>query len=55
MARILQVHVMTVYSYIRLGKSDAARLGRRYRIVSEERKLFIESSHTEESTGHKPK
>lgn len=48
-------HVMTVHSYIRLGKLDAVRLGRRYRIVPEEPKLLIESSRTEKSTRHKTK
>lgn len=54
-AGILQVHVLTVYSYIRLGKLDAVRLGRRYRIIPEELKLFIESNRSEKSTRHKTK
>ena len=43
-AGILQVHVLTVYSYIRRGSLDAVRLGRSYRIVPEELALFIESN-----------
>jgi excisionase family DNA binding protein len=54
-AKLLQVHVMTVYSYIRLGKLDAVRLGRRYRIIPEELKLFIESNRSQKSTRYKAK
>ena len=43
-AKILQVHVLTVYSYIRQGNLDAVRLGRSYRIVPEDLTLFIESN-----------
>ena len=43
-AGILQVHVLTVYSYIRRGSLDAVRLGRSYRIIPEELALFIESN-----------
>lgn len=43
-AGILQVHVLTVYSYIRQGKLDAIRLGRSYRIVPGELEHFIESN-----------
>jgi excisionase family DNA binding protein len=31
-SEILQIHVLTVYSYIRQGKLGAVRLGRSYRI-----------------------
>jgi len=41
-AGILQVHVLTIYSYIRQGKLDAVRLGRRYRIIPKELTRFIE-------------
>ncbi|MFC1847548.1 helix-turn-helix domain-containing protein [Chloroflexota bacterium] len=41
-AGILQVHILTVYSYIRQGKLDAIRLGRSYRIIPEELTRFIE-------------
>ncbi|MFC2047685.1 helix-turn-helix domain-containing protein, partial [Chloroflexota bacterium] len=44
MAEILQVHVLTVYSYIRQGKLDAIRLGRRYRIIPKDLTRFIESN-----------
>ena len=43
-AGILQVHVLTVYNYIRRGDLDAVRLGRSYRIIPEELMLFIESN-----------
>jgi len=43
-AGILQVHVLTVYSYIRRGELDAIRLGRSYRIVPKDLELFIESN-----------
>ena len=43
-AALLQVHVLTVYSYIRRGKLDAVRLGRSYRITPEDLALFIESN-----------
>jgi len=42
-AEILQVHVLTVYSYIRQGKLDAVRIGRSYRIMPEDLSHFIES------------
>ena len=43
-AEILQVHVLTVYSYIRRGSLPAVRLGRSYRIVPEDLTSFIESN-----------
>lgn len=43
-AGILQVHVLTVYSYIRQGKLDAIRLGRNYRIIPKDLERFIESN-----------
>jgi excisionase family DNA binding protein len=43
-AEILQVHVLTIYSYIRRRKLDAVRLGRNYRIIPEELTRFIESN-----------
>ncbi len=43
-AEILQVHVLTVYGYIRKRKLDAVRLGRNYRIIPEELTRFIESN-----------
>ena len=43
-AKILQIHVLTVYSYIRQGKFDAVRLGRTYRIVPEDLDRFVESN-----------
>ena len=43
-ASILQVHVLTIYSYIRRGKLNAIRLGRSYRIIPEDLNHFIESN-----------
>ena len=43
-AEILQVHVLTIYSYIRRGKLDAVRLGRSYRIIPKDLTRFIESN-----------
>ncbi|MFC1903775.1 helix-turn-helix domain-containing protein [Chloroflexota bacterium] len=43
-AEILQVHVLTIYSYIRRGKIDAIRLGRSYRVIPEDLAQFIEAS-----------
>jgi excisionase family DNA binding protein len=43
-AGILQVHVLTIYSYIRRGKLDAVRLGRSYRIIPKDLARFIESN-----------
>ena len=43
-AGILQVHVLTIYSYIRRGKLDAIRLGRSYRIIRRDLMRFIESN-----------
>jgi excisionase family DNA binding protein len=48
-AEILQVHVLTVYSYIRQGKLDAIRLGRCYRIIPKDLTRFIESSRINKS------
>lgn len=43
-AEILQVHVLTIYGYIRRGKLDAVRLGRSYRIIPIDLTRFIESN-----------
>ena len=43
-ADILQVHVLTVYSYIRQDRLNAVRLGRNYRIVPNDLTLFIDSN-----------
>lgn len=48
-ARILQVHVLTIYSYIRRGKLDAIRLGRSYRIIPKDLTRFIESNRIKNS------
>ena len=49
-ADILQIHVLTVYSYIRQGRLDAVRLGRNYRIVPNDLALFIDSNRIKKST-----
>jgi len=54
-AQILQVHVLTIYSYIRRGKLDAIRLGRSYRIIPEDLTRFIESNRIKKSTSHREK
>ncbi|MFC2019857.1 helix-turn-helix domain-containing protein [Chloroflexota bacterium] len=46
-ADILQVHVLTVYGYIRRGRLDAVRLGRNYRIIPHDLALFIDSNRTQ--------
>jgi len=43
-AGILQVHVLTIYNYIRQGRLDAIHLGRSYRIIPKDLTRFIESN-----------
>jgi excisionase family DNA binding protein len=43
-AGILQVHILTIYSYIREGRLDAIRLGRSYRITPQDLEQFIEAN-----------
>jgi excisionase family DNA binding protein len=43
-AEILQIHVLTVYHYIRSGKLSAIRLGRSYRIVQDDLNHLIEAN-----------
>jgi excisionase family DNA binding protein len=50
-AEILQIHVLTVYSYIKRGKLSAIRLGRGYRITSADLDRFIELNRITKSTG----
>ena len=52
-AGILQVHVLTVYGYIRRGKLEAVRLGRSYRIIPKDLTHFIESNRikNQQATG----
>ena len=54
-AGILQVHVLTVYGYIRQGKLDAIRLGRTYRIVPKDLELFIKSNRIKKLTSDRTK
>jgi excisionase family DNA binding protein len=48
-ADILQIHVLTVYNYIKQGKFNAVRLGRSYRIDPDDLKNFIESNKSRNS------
>ena len=52
-AGILQVHVLTIYSYIRQGKLGAIRLGRSYRIISKDLMRFIESNRIKKPTSYR--
>ena len=49
-AGILQVHVLTIYGYIRRGRLDAIRLGRSYRVLRKDLARFIESNRINKST-----
>jgi len=43
-AGVLQVHVLTIYNYIRRGRLDAIRLGRSYRVIPKDLTRFVESN-----------
>ncbi|HUV75467.1 MAG TPA: helix-turn-helix domain-containing protein [Dehalococcoidales bacterium] len=43
-AGILQLHVLTIYNYIRQGRINAVQIGRNYRITPEDLTHFIESN-----------
>jgi len=43
-AGVLQVHVLTIYNYIRQGRLEAIRLGRSYRIIPKDLTRFIKSN-----------
>ena len=45
-AAMLQLHVLTIYNYIRQGKLNAVQIGRNYRIIPEDLTNFIESNRT---------
>jgi len=45
-AGMLQLHVLTIYNYIRQGKLNAVQLGRNYRIIPEDLTHFIEANRT---------
>ncbi|MFC1994106.1 helix-turn-helix domain-containing protein [Chloroflexota bacterium] len=49
-ANILQINVLTVYSYIRRGSLDAIRLGRNYRIVPDDLAVFIDANRIKNLT-----
>jgi excisionase family DNA binding protein len=50
-AGILQLHVLTVYSYIKRGRLNAIRLGRCYRITPKELDLFLDTNRTSPVAG----
>jgi excisionase family DNA binding protein len=41
-SEILQINILTVYSYIKKGKLEAIRLGRSYRIAEKDLEHFLE-------------
>ncbi|MFA6570500.1 MAG: helix-turn-helix domain-containing protein [Bacteroidota bacterium] len=45
-AEILQLNVLTIYSYIRKKDLVAVRMGRNYRITKKDLAKFIESNKT---------
>lgn len=51
-AEILQIHVITVYGYIKQGKLDAIRLGRNYRISQKDLEILLESNRVNKSGSH---
>ncbi len=48
-AEILQIHVLTVYGYIKQGKLDAIRLGRSYRISQKDLEVLLDSNRVKKS------
>ncbi len=50
-ADILQIHTLTVYSYIKQGRLDAVHLGRTYRILPDDLDQFIESHRKHVAAG----
>ena len=52
-AGLLQVHVLTIYNYIRRGRLDAIRLGRSYRIIPKDLTRFIKSNRIKKSTSYR--
>jgi excisionase family DNA binding protein len=48
-AEILQINVLTVYSYIKKGKLGAIRLGRSYRIVPDDLDRLLELNRVKKS------
>jgi excisionase family DNA binding protein len=54
-ADILQVNVLTVYSYIKKDSLGAIRLGRSYRIMTEDLERFIELNRVNKTGNTPPK
>jgi excisionase family DNA binding protein len=48
-AEILQINVLTVYSYIKKGKLGAIRLGRSYRIIPDDLDRLLELNRVKKS------
>ncbi len=46
-SEILQLHILTVYDYIRGGKLNAVRLGRNYRVLPADLTLFLEENRVQ--------
>jgi excisionase family DNA binding protein len=46
-SEILQLHILTVYEYIRGGKLNAVRLGRNYRVMPADLTLFLEENRVQ--------
>jgi excisionase family DNA binding protein len=49
-AEILQIHILTVYAYIRQGKLSAIRLGRSYRVTMQDLNHLIETSRVKKQS-----
>jgi excisionase family DNA binding protein len=52
-ADILQVNILTVYSYIKKNRLGAVRLGRSYRIATQDLERFVELNRVNK-TGNAP-
>jgi excisionase family DNA binding protein len=46
-AAILQLNVITVYSYIKKKQLTAVKIGRNYRVTSSDLDMFIKSNKTD--------
>jgi excisionase family DNA binding protein len=48
-SEMLQINVLTVYSYIKKGKLEAVRLGRSYRIFPQDLERLLELSRVKKT------
>ena len=46
-AKILQLNILTIYKYIRLGKLPAIKVGRSYRISENDLEQFLQASRVQ--------